>query len=134
MKKIIIPFATLAVSTGIALGGAGSAQADDPGLCVDGVFVEGCVSGPGWVEWNPWNNWNNGWCNPGTGASMKITAGSMRGSGARAVPALKLSDHPVHGEGADQAVPGHPVATIWPQLHITAVNSQLWLSARRTGA
>jgi hypothetical protein len=63
MKKILVTLATLAVSAGIALAGAGSAQAnDDPGLCWNGVFLEACVSGPGWVDWNPWNN-----CNPGHG-------------------------------------------------------------------
>jgi len=37
MKKILVTLATLAVSAGIALAAAGSAQADDdPGLCWDG--------------------------------------------------------------------------------------------------
>ena len=65
MKKILVTLATLAVSAGIALAGAGSAQAnDDPGLCWNGVFLEACVSGPGWVDWNP--GWDGGW-NPGHG-------------------------------------------------------------------
>ena len=71
MKKILVTLATLAVSAGIALAGAGSAQAnDDPGLCWNGVFWDVCVSGPGWVDWNPWNNWghwNNKHWNPGHG-------------------------------------------------------------------
>lgn len=71
MKKILVTLATLAVSAGIALAGAGSAQAnDDPGLCWDGWIWSACVSGPGWVDdWNPWNdNWNPGNnCNPGHG-------------------------------------------------------------------
>ena len=62
MKKILVTLATLAVSAGIALAGAGSTQAnDDPGLCFNGVFWEACLSGPGWVDWNP--GWND--CNPG---------------------------------------------------------------------
>ena len=63
MKKILVTLATLAVSAGIALAGAGSAQAnDDPGLCWNGWIWSACVSGPGWVDWNP------GWgCNPGHG-------------------------------------------------------------------
>ena len=62
MKKILVTLATLAVSAGISLAGAGSAQAnDDPGLCWDGWIWSACVSGPGWVDWNPWNNnWNPG--------------------------------------------------------------------------
>ena len=71
MKKILVTLATLAVSAGIALAGAGSAQAnDDPGVCWDGVIWSACVSGPGWVDWNPgWGDWNPGWggCNPGHG-------------------------------------------------------------------
>jgi len=48
------------VSAGIALAGAGSAQAnDDPGLCWNGWIWSACVSGPGWVDWNPWNNWKS---------------------------------------------------------------------------
>ena len=44
MKKILVTLATLAVSAGIALAGAGSAQAnDDPGLCWNGVFWDVCV-------------------------------------------------------------------------------------------
>jgi len=63
IKKILVTLATLAVSAGIALAGAGSAQAnDDPGLCWNGWIWSACVSGPGWVDWNP------GWgCNPGHG-------------------------------------------------------------------
>ena len=54
MKKILVTLATLAVSAGIALAGAGSAQAnDDPGLCWNGWIWSACVSGPGWVDWNP---------------------------------------------------------------------------------
>ncbi len=67
MKKIniLVSLATLAMSAGMALAGAGSAQAnDDPGLCWDGWIWSACVSGPGWVDWNPWNN---GPCNPGHG-------------------------------------------------------------------
>ena len=65
MNKILVTLATLAVSAGIALFGAGSAQAnDDPGLCWNGWIWSACVSGPGWVDWNPWNN---GPCNPGHG-------------------------------------------------------------------
>jgi hypothetical protein len=70
MTKILVTLATLAVSAGIALSGAGSAQAnDDPGLCWNGWIWSACVSGPGWVDWNPWNNWNPGWghWNPGWG-------------------------------------------------------------------
>ncbi len=63
--KILVSLATLAMSAGMALAGAGSAQAnDDPGLCWDGWISSACVSGPGWVDWNPWNN---GPCNPGHG-------------------------------------------------------------------
>jgi hypothetical protein len=63
MKKTLVTLATLAVSAVIALAGAGSAQADDdPGLCWNGVFLEACVSGPGWVDWKPWSP-----CNPGHG-------------------------------------------------------------------
>ena len=40
MKKILVTLATLAVSAGIALAGAGSAQAnDDPGLCWNGCVL-----------------------------------------------------------------------------------------------
>jgi len=62
MKNILVTLATLAVSAGISLAGAGSAQADDdPGLCWDGWIWTACVSVPGWVDWNPWNNnWNPG--------------------------------------------------------------------------
>ena len=61
MKRILVTLATLAVSAGIALAGAGSAQAnDDPGLCWNGWIWSVCVSGPGWVDWQPWNNWNPG--------------------------------------------------------------------------
>ncbi len=64
MKKIFVILATLAASAGIALAGAGSAQADDgPGLCWNGVIWGACVPGPGWVDWDHWNNW----CNPGHG-------------------------------------------------------------------
>ena len=63
--KILVSLATLAMSAGMALAGAGSAQAnDDPGLCWNGWIWSACVSGPGWVDWNPWNN---GPCNPGHG-------------------------------------------------------------------
>ena len=65
MKKILVTLATLAVSAGIALAGAGSAQAnDDPGVCWNGWIWTAWVSGPGWVDWNPWGNWG---CNPGNG-------------------------------------------------------------------
>jgi hypothetical protein len=61
VKKILITLATLAVSAGIALTGAGSAQADDdPELCWNGWVWSACVSGPGSVDWTPWNNWNPG--------------------------------------------------------------------------
>ncbi|WP_006242921.1 hypothetical protein [Mycolicibacterium tusciae] len=61
MKKILVTLATLPVSAGIALAGAGSAQADnDPGLCWDGWVWSACVSGPGWVDWNPGKHWNPG--------------------------------------------------------------------------
>jgi len=64
--KILVSLATLAMSAGMALAGAGSAQAnDDPGLCWDGWIWSACVSGPGWVD--DWNPWNNNWCNPGHG-------------------------------------------------------------------
>jgi hypothetical protein len=66
MKKILVTLATLGVSAGIGLAGAGSAQAnDDPGWCWNGWIWSACVSGPGWVDWNP--GWNNGPCNPGHG-------------------------------------------------------------------
>jgi hypothetical protein len=64
MKKIFVTLATLAVSAGIALAGAGSAQANDDGLCWNGSIWSACLSGPGWVDWNPWGNWG---CNPGHG-------------------------------------------------------------------
>ncbi|WP_157531189.1 hypothetical protein [Mycobacterium sp. IS-1496] len=61
MKKLLVTVATLAVSAGIALTGAGRAQAaDDPGLCWNGWIWSACVSGPGWVDWTPWNYWNPG--------------------------------------------------------------------------
>jgi len=69
MKKILVTLATLAVSAGTALAGAGSAQANDD-LCVNGWIVSGCLPTPGWVDWNPgWVDWNPGWggCNPGHG-------------------------------------------------------------------
>lgn len=71
MKKILVSLAALAVSAGIALVGAGSAQANDnPSLCWNGWIWTACVSGPGWVDWDPWRNyWNPGhgpW-NPGHG-------------------------------------------------------------------
>ena len=55
MKKILVTLATLAVSAGIALAGAGSAQANDDhdGLCWNGWIWSACVSGPDWVDWNP---------------------------------------------------------------------------------
>ena len=55
MKKILITFATLAVSAGTALAGAGSAQANDgpDALCLDGWIWSACVSGPDWTPWNP---------------------------------------------------------------------------------
>jgi len=59
MKKIFVPLATLAVSAGIALAGAASAEADDD-LCWNGSIWTACISVPG-VDWNPgWNNWNPG--------------------------------------------------------------------------
>jgi hypothetical protein len=64
MKKILVTLATLAVSAGIALAGAGSAQANDDGLCWNGWIWSACVSGPGWVDWNPginWGHWDKGW-------------------------------------------------------------------------
>ena len=71
MKKILVTLATLAVSAGIALAGAGSAQAnDDPGLCWNGWIWSACVSGTrlGGLEprlgyWNPghgWGDWRHG--------------------------------------------------------------------------
>jgi len=61
MKKILVTVATVAVSSGVALAGAGSAQADDdPSLCWDGRYWSACVSGPGWVDWKPWTPWNPG--------------------------------------------------------------------------
>ena len=70
MKKILVSLATLAVSAGIALAGAGSAQANnDPSLCWNGWIWTACISGPGWVDWDPWYDWNPGhgpW-NPGHG-------------------------------------------------------------------
>ncbi len=60
MKKILVTLATLAVSAGIALAGAGSAQANDDGWCLNGWVWSACVSGPGWVD--PW--WGG---NPGHG-------------------------------------------------------------------
>jgi hypothetical protein len=63
MKKILVTLAAVAMSAAFAFVGAPTASAnDDPGLCWNGVFLEACVSGPGWVDWNP------GWgCNPGHG-------------------------------------------------------------------
>ena len=58
MKNILITLATLAVSAGIALAGAGSAQANDDGLCWNGWIWSACLSGPDWVDWNP--GWNPG--------------------------------------------------------------------------
>ncbi len=69
MKKILVTLATLAVSAGIALAGAGSAQANDD-LCWDGLFWSACLPTPDLVDWNPgWVDWNPGWggCHPGHG-------------------------------------------------------------------
>jgi hypothetical protein len=60
MKKFIVTLATLALSAGIALAGAGSAQANDDGLCWNGWIWSACLEGPGWVDWNPGHNWNPG--------------------------------------------------------------------------
>jgi hypothetical protein len=62
MKKILVTLATLGVSAGIALAGAGSAQADDD-LCWNGWIFSACLPTPGWVDWNP--GWDG--CNPGHG-------------------------------------------------------------------
>ena len=43
MKKILVTLATLAVSAGIALAGAGSAQANDDGLCWNGWIWSACA-------------------------------------------------------------------------------------------
>ncbi len=60
MKKILVTMATLALSAGIALAGAGSAQANNgPGLCWDGWIWKACVDIPG-VHWNPGKPWNPG--------------------------------------------------------------------------
>ena len=76
MKKILVTLATLAVSAGIALAGAPSAQAnDDPGCagtacswkpaCRDRVGLTGTRGATGAAI-------------PGTGVGMLITAGSIR--------------------------------------------------------
>ena len=62
MKKILVTLATLAVSAGIALAGAGSAQANDDGLCWNGWIWSACLAGPDWVDWNPgWESWTWAW-------------------------------------------------------------------------
>ena len=76
MKKILVTLATVAVSAGIALAGAGGAQAnDDPGLCWNGWIWSACVSGPGWVDWDPGTT---GILDMGLG--IVVTAGSTFGS------------------------------------------------------
>ena len=72
MKKILVTLAAAVLSAVFAFTGAPTASADDdPSLCWNGVFLEACVSTPGWVDLNPWNNnWghgNNKHWNPGHG-------------------------------------------------------------------
>ena len=79
MNKILVTLAAVAMSAAFAFVGAPTASAnDDPGLCWNGVFLEACVSGPGWVDWNPWAT---GVAIPGTGVGIVITAGSIRSGG-----------------------------------------------------
>ena len=56
MKRIAVLFGTLAVSAGIALGGAGQAAAN-PDWCASGPFGHVSVC---WQPWWGWNNWNHG--------------------------------------------------------------------------
>ena len=49
MNKILVAFATLAMSAVFALAGSGQAQAD-PGLCWNGWLWSACVQGPGWLK------------------------------------------------------------------------------------
>jgi hypothetical protein len=61
MKKILVVLAALTMSAMFSFVGAPTASANnEPSLCWNGVFLEACVSGPGWVDLNPWNNWNPG--------------------------------------------------------------------------
>jgi hypothetical protein len=64
MKKILITIATIAMSAVFALAGAGTAQANDDGLCWNGWIWSACIQGPGWVDWGHWGNWGHwdeGW-------------------------------------------------------------------------
>ena len=77
MKKILITIATIAMSAVFALAGAGTAQANDDGLCWNGWIWSACVSGPGWVDWNP----AGGTGTAAGGREIKAKTSSKRGVG-----------------------------------------------------
>ena len=75
MKKILVTLATLAVSAGIALVGAPTAQANDDGLCWNG-----CIWKPACQDQVGWTGTRGGAAIPGMGVGIGVTAGSIGGS------------------------------------------------------
>ncbi len=75
MNKILVTLAAVAMSAAFALVGAPTASANDDRPLLERLFLEACVSGPGWVTGT-----RGGAAIPGTGVGIGVTAGSFGGS------------------------------------------------------